>query len=164
MPLRIHLSVAFWGCWLTPWPSKNRMSSVCMPKHCWNQQVYAPRLASYWGRAHQRSLVLTAPLRPKLPKELPWLDSGTSFSPGWSQEMKRWVGKGKLLGWRFGKIPQSFHDIKLSNMGKSSGKTQNPDPSGIYHQSALLCLLAPAPCKRLGNERPEFSRAGRWQA
>lgn len=82
-------------------------------------------------------------------------------SPGWSQEMKRWVGKGKLLGWRFGKIPQSFHDIKLFNMGKSSGKTQNPDPSGIYHWSAVLHLLAPAPCKWLGNERSEFSRAGR---
>lgn len=36
--------------------------------------------------------------------------------------MKRHEGKGKLLGWRFGKIPQSFHDIRKFSMGKAPGK------------------------------------------
>lgn len=42
--------------------------------------------------------------------------------------MKRHVGKGKVLEWRFGKIPQSFYDIEMFIMGKSSGKKPKPCP------------------------------------
>lgn len=56
--------------------------------------------------------------------------------------IRKWRGtweKEKYWGGGLGKIPQSFHDIEMFIMGKSSGKNQNPAPGGIYHWLVLYC-------------------------
>lgn len=144
-----HLKVALWELLLAhglPRPEWKVFSDLgFMFEHHWSHyrrhQVDAPRLARHWERAHQRSLLFPAPLGPTC-----W---NNSF-PGCTQvpllqvqaRIGKWGGtweKEKYWGGGLGKIPQSFHDIEMFIMGKSSGKKQNPAPGGIYHWLVLYC-------------------------
>ena len=168
MSLHTHLSVALWEFWLTPWSFVIRMSNVFMSEHLWNHYGINRSMYRGWPATGEELtkgrwyfLLLLGPNHWN--NSFPGCTQLPVSGPGWNQEMKKWVGKGKLLGWRFGKIPQSFHDIKLFNMVGHQEKHKNPPPCGIYHWRARYrALWLRHHVNGRGNKRLWFAQARRW--